>query len=77
MAVLMIIKFWGVIVYMAVTPYTLDQCIESLDVMDFTKAPQEWEVTAICMETDELPEMVELTDEQNTMIDEWLESLDE
>lgn len=68
MSIFLVIKVFGVVVATASTPYTIDQCIESLEALSL---PEELNATAECVEAATAPKIGTLTPEQQRLVDEW------
>ena len=65
----LIVYFFGVISAVSgPLPYTMQQCIESLEVLEL---PVELQATATCFQSDIKPELGVLTEEQQQIIIEW------
>lgn len=66
----MLIHFFGVLVVVSEPlPYTLEECLRSISVIDL---PAELNATATCVEVDLKPQLGALTHEQQQAVDAWV-----
>lgn len=66
--VYLVIRFFGVIVHAAGTPYTLQECEDSLSTLEL---PEELQAAAECVYAASRPEHAELSPDQQRQVDAW------
>ena len=67
--IFLVIRFFGVVVAVGgPTPYTMEECIQSIEALVL---PVELKATATCVATDTKPSLGVLTPEQQQAVDAW------